>query len=257
MNIALSALVAVAVFASSASAQTSTRERGWLDVNFGIAVAAQDSVTQTFTSLPDRGGEQETYLIGYNVPTGASFDVGGGVMFTNTFGLGVIVQGTASESPADLSIRIPHPAFNNRFANDATETDGKLMRTEGTVHISAMFKAPIRNDKVRVRFYGGPSYFWLTADAVSDITYNQQWNLAGANVVDIRTYDTTGVEQTGWGFHAGGDFAYMFTRVFGLGGFVRYSRGSVEIDDSNVPADGSIDVTTGGLTAGGGIRLRF
>ena len=49
----------------------------------------------------------------------------------------------------------------------------------------------------------------------------------------------------------------MFGRVFGLGGFVRISRGTVTVDDSGVLASEPVDVKVGGLQAGGGIRLRF
>lgn len=248
--------VCVLFFAGSAAAQAK-RERGWLDVNFGVATAAEDSLT-TSTSV-QQSLETATYRVDYSFPRGGEFDFGGGVMFSPILGAGISIVGTATESPALLSVRIPHPLRFNAFGTDSTDTNGKLQRTEGTINLQLMIKAPIQNDKVRVRFYAGPSYFRLTADAVSDIRYLQNFGvLSNLNTVDITEYDTEEVEATGWGFHAGGDVAYMFTKVFGIGGFARYSGGTVTVEDDDVlTVEEPIDVKVGGFQAGGGIRLRF
>jgi hypothetical protein len=232
------------------------RERGWIDVNIGAASAAQTSVTTEF-NVDDGFGELATYRVGYKAPTGAAFDFGGGVMFTDTIGLGVLFAGTAHKSPADLDIRIPHPTAFNRFATDQAPTEGDLDRVEGAAHIQLMFKAPLDDDRVRVRLFGGPSYFRLEADAVSNIRYVQTFNLLGFNEVEIDSYETQKVEETAWGFHVGGDVTWFFSRVFGIGGFARLSRGEVTVEDPDIPADGPIDVKVGGFQGGLGLRFRF
>jgi hypothetical protein len=252
----LCAFVCVLAFAVPTFAQD-RREKGWLDVNFGVATAAEDSIT-TSTDIP-QNEEIGTYRVDYTFPRGASFDFGGGVMFSPILGAGVSIVGTATEAPAELFVRIPHPLRFNAFGTDTSETDGKLARTEGTINLQLMLKAPIQNEKVRVRFFAGPSYFRLTADAVSDIRYRQNYAILGTtNIVNIEEYDVEEVEATGWGFHAGGDVSFMFTRVFGIGGFARFSRGTVTIEDDEVlTVDEPLDVKVGGLQAGVGIRLRF
>ena len=65
------------------------------------------------------------------------------------------------------------------------------------------------------------------------------------------------MEETAWGFHAGGDVTYFFSRVFGIGGFARMSRGEVTIVDDDIPADGPVDVKLGGFQGGLGLRFRF
>lgn len=248
---------ATPVFAQPApTAATPARERGWLDVNIGIASAAEDSLAVS-GSRP-LSLETATFATAYSFPRGADFDLGGGVMFSPVLGVGVSITGTAHEDNAGLAIRIPHPLRFNAFATDADATNDVLTRAEGGIHPQLMVKLPIANDRLRVRFFGGPSYFRLTADAVSRVNYEQTFQILGSgNVVDITTYDTTEVEATGWGFHVGGDLAYMFGRVFGVGGFLRVSRGSVTIEDDAALADGPVDVTVGGFQTGGGIRLRF
>jgi hypothetical protein len=238
------------------SAGTSRHERGWIDVNIGAARAAQESV-RTEVNVDDGSGELATFRVGYNAPTGGAFDFGGGVMLSNSIGLGILFAGTAHKSPAALDIRIPHPTLFNRYANDSAPTEADLDRVEGAAHIQLMFKAPIDDDRLRVRLFGGPSYFRLEADAISDIRYLQTWNLLGFNEVDIDSYETDKVEETAWGFHVGGDVTWFFSRGFGIGGFARLSRGEVTIEDPDIPADGPVDVKVGGLQGGLGLRFRF
>jgi hypothetical protein len=248
-------LICILLFATPVAAQE--RERGWLDVNFGIATAAEDSISTVYSVVQDE--EVATYGVAYEFPRGASFDFGGGVMFTDLLGVGVNFQGTAHMAPAGLVVRIPHPLRFNAFATDADVTQEDLERTEGSINLQLMVKAPIANDKLRVRFFGGPSYFTLKADGISNILYEQDYGLfTTVNIVDITEYETTEVNNSGWGFHAGGDVAFMFTRVFGLGGFARFSRGTVDVSaNSGVLSDEDVDVKVGGFQAGGGIRLRF
>ena len=79
--------------------------------------------------------------------------------------------------------------------------------------------------------------------------------ISSLNIVKIDGYDARVVEGTGWGFHAGADVGYFFSRYAGVGGTLRFSRGSVEMAEplSEKPAK----MTTGGMQFGGGVRLRF
>ena len=92
-------------------------DRGWLDVNFGVAMAAEDGYATAGTRR--LFGETATFAQAYVFPRGASFDVGGGYMVNRIVGLGLNIQGTAHRGVPGLSIRIPHPVFANAFASDA------------------------------------------------------------------------------------------------------------------------------------------
>ena len=241
------------VFAQSASAQS----KGWIDVNFGTASAAEKSLT-TEVNISDGEGEFETFRVGYNFPRGASFDFGGGFMFSRILGAGIQFTGTAHEDTADFSIRIPHPLFFNSHASDSAFTDQKLQRTEGGVNLSLVAALPTNNSSVTVRFYGGPTYFRLKADVINDIRYFHQFGFSpSANSVDITSWTSEEVEETAWGFHAGADLGYFFTNHFGVGGFARVSRGTVTFGTDEYLVDSDIDVKVGGFQAGGGLRIRF
>jgi hypothetical protein len=229
--------------------------RGWIDVNFGVAVAGESRYGSVFEDI--RSQETATFTADYHLPLGAEFDFGGGVMITPSFGLGVSFAGTAHQDEAMLGIRIPHPTRFNVHATDSAPTENKLMRSEGSANIQAMFVSQL-SSRVTTRLYGGPSFFRVRQDAVSNIRYEQFFvSLPPVNEVAIIEYESIVIpfeDATGWGFHVGGDVNIFFTRVFGLGWFAKYSRGTVELPD---PLAGAIELTTGGFQSGGGLRLRF
>lgn len=250
-----SAIVMLSLFCFAARAEA--QSRGWIDVNFGAASSAQKAVTAE-RNIPDGEGEFQTYRVGYNSPTGGAFDVGGGFMFTPVLGFGVQLTGTAHQDSADLSIRIPHPLYFNAHASDSGFTDEKLNRAEGGVNLSIVAAIPSANRNVSVRVYGGPTYFRLEADAVNEIRYLQQFGFfTTANSVEITSWRSEKVEETGWGFHAGADAAYFFSKHFGIGGFARVARGTVTFSTETFTVDEDLDVKVGGFQAGAGLRIRF
>ena len=239
----------LSLLASSARAQDNSK--GWLDVNLGAATAAEDSFTSTkvLTISQEAGGGS----VAYGVPRGGAFDVGGGYMFTPRLGFGVSLAATAHEDAAGLAISVPHPLYFNASARDADVTDSSLTRTEGAWHIQAMLVAA-STPRVRLRLFAGPTYFRAEQEVVTNIRYDQVYQLLGrGNVVDITTYSSAKEVGTGWGFHGGGDLSVFFTRVFGLGGSVRLSRGTVSIQDYG----GTHDISTGGVQINAGVRFRF
>jgi outer membrane protein with beta-barrel domain len=245
-------IVAAVLCLSLATRASAQDEKGWVDVNFGIAQAAEDGYATSLSRTVFR--ETATFGAAYSFSRGASFDFGGGYMFSPVIGLGVNFQGTAHEDPPVLSIRIPHPNFFNAFASDTAIGDTALTRAEGSFNIQAMIVATPNSDRVRVRFFGGPSYFRVTQDTVDDIRYNQVFGILNtSNTVDITTYPFSEAEGTGWGFHGGADVGVFFTRIVGVGGFARFSRGKVHLSDFS----GGYEVDAGGFQTGGGLRLKF
>jgi hypothetical protein len=247
------AFVCVLLAAAPAAAQS----KGWVDVNFGVASSAQKSVTDE-ANIPDFDGELSTFRVAYEAPTGASFDFGGGFMFTRVLGAGIQFTGAAHQGEADLFIRIPHPIYFNGHADDSGSTDEKLNRTEGAVNLSLVAVVPTNNRRLSIRFYGGPTYFRLKADAVDDIRYSQQYSFfTTANNVDITSWTSTEVEETAWGFHAGADLGFFFSNHVGIGGFARITRGTATFTTDEFLVEEDLDVKVGGFQAGGGLRFRF
>ncbi len=243
-----------AVAPAPAIASRRLLERGWLDVNFGAAWSGADLATYVYLDTLYR--EPFALAAAYPEPsTGASFDVGGGVMFSPWIGAGVTVEGAAHEDIVGLGATVPHPYVFDASVVASGATDEALMRTEGAIHLQAVVNA-YQSRRGRVRVFGGPTFFRYEADMVQNIGFEQiAVPFIRAQIVTIDGYRTETTEGTGWGWHVGGDASVFFTRVVGIGGFIRYSRGTLEIDEplSEIPQD----VTVGGLRVGGGLRLRF
>ena len=239
----------------SPSMSQPANEHGWIDVNLGVAASGANAETFTFT---DRiSSEIRAFASLYPKPSrGADFDFGGGYMFTPLVGLGVNITGTAHEDTAAVGVTAPHPFFFNASDTDASLTEHVLLRQEGAFNVQMML-APIRSDRVRLRVFGGPSLFRYRADMVQDVEDSQLASFfSRANLVTITGYESEKAEGSGVGFHVGSDLSWFFSRVVGVGGFARFSHGTVTVDPEPMSQTAQ-DVTVGGFQTGGGLRLRF
>jgi hypothetical protein len=181
-------------------------------------------------------------------------------MITPVFGVGVSFSRTAHEDVATLSARVPHPIFANAYATDEAPTDEVMQRVEGGVNLQAMVVAA-QNERFRFRVFGGPTYFRVEQDAVTAIRYDQEFLfLQPVNAIEITQFDSARIEGTGWGFLAGADASVFFNRIIGVGGFAKFSRGNVDLENTLATAIGDDDlvsVKAGGFQVGGGLRLKF
>ena len=239
---------------ASAFSQTARRGGGWVDVNIGVASSGAGETVFTYETTLYQ--EKLGLAAAYPKPSrGADFDFGGGYMFTPLIGLGVTFSGTAHQDIAGLGISVPHPFFFNASAAASGHTADELMRTEGAANIQLMVVA-FKNRRTVLRVFAGPSHFNYKADMVQDISYSQTApSFSRLNLVDITSYDAVEATGSGWGFHAGADVGVFFSRVVGVGGFIRVSRGTATVAEPMSERNQSI--TVGGIQSGGGLRLRF
>ncbi len=91
---------------------------------------------------------------------------------------------------------------------------------------------------------------------VSGIHYNQVANpVFPINSVAITTFDSQEVSGSAWGFNAGVDVGWFFDRYVGVGGLLRFNKGTVSLTD---PFSGTgVDLKAGHVVFGGGVRFRF
>jgi hypothetical protein len=256
-NVPMITVVCALALAIPAAAQTRV-ERVWLDLSVGSAMAAEDAFAMTASVA--RFEQQADFGAHYHLPRRASFAIGGGVMVGPRIGIGVCVGGVMHEARADLTARVPHPYFVDAFASASGQTDIPMQRIERSVAAHAMLVA-MQTKHVRLRAFGGPSYFHVQQDSVTGLTYNQFYFVRSpTNVVELTDYEFERRDGSGWGFQTGADASVFFTRVLGVGGFAQYSRGSVELENTVATELGQqlrVHVHAGGLQVGGGVRLKF
>jgi hypothetical protein len=94
---------------------------------------------------------------------------------------------------------------------------------------------------------GGPSWFSVGQDVVTDVTVTETYPFDTAAFEGVTSQHRSG---SGAGFNAGADLDFMVRPRVGLGVGVTFSRARLALDDATT-------VTAGGAHVSGGVRLRF
>jgi hypothetical protein len=115
-----------------------------------------------------------------------------------------------------------------------------LKHTEIGTHIKLVYFMPI-GEKMDIALSGGPSFIKVS-HAVPNVSI----------VPNTQSTVLTSPEEGGTaiGVNVGADLIYPLTSRYGVGGFIRYAGGSVDLASIS-------GLKVGGIQAGGGLRLRF
>jgi hypothetical protein len=193
--------------------------------------------------------EARTWTADYSIKSGLAFEAGGGwQLWRNHFAAGTYTRFGDSRE-ALVTGEIPHPFFFDRPRHIAGASPS-LARDEQAVHLSALWVAPVGR-RLEVAVFAGPSVINVSQEMVKEVRYDEEYPYDTATFTQALTDD---VSKTALGFHAGGDVTWLLTPQFGLGGAVRYSHASVELD---TPSGGSVALDAGGAQAMFTIKLRI
>ena len=118
-------------------------------------------------------------------------------MLTPIVGVGINVGGSAHEAQADLTVRVPHPTTSRPSPAPDAQTDIPMQRIERSLNVQVMLVA-LRTPHFRLRAFGGPSYFRIEQDSVTDIVYNQFYFVhSPGNVAELTEYQYSGSPARG------------------------------------------------------------
>ena len=252
MNRFVTALFVVgSVFIASreASAQGAPwSDRGYINVGWGVE-SGSSAMTDTQTSTIYQ--EAATITTSSTFTSGSLFDVGVGIRLWRNLTVGVGYHQEQNDTEGQVTGSIPSPVFFNRpRALSGTEP---LDRKEAATHVNIGWVMPF-SDKFDVMVYGGPSFFRLTQEVISSVVPNE----SGATASTIGSTITTAErKKSQTGYNVGADATYIAwsndSVRLGVGGFVRFSQASVDVDllSTSQPTD------VGGVQFGFGARLRF
>jgi hypothetical protein len=220
------------------------RDRGYISGNAGWQ-ASSATFTDTRTLNLTTGDTEPRHLTAsYEVKAGPMFDMGAAFRLVKNLGIGVAVTRFSLSNDIVLDATVPHPFFFNTQRPVSGTTPGT--REELAIHLDAVYVVP--GKKLQVAIFGGPTFFNAKQAVVSDFTYT-----------DVYPFDnpptfTAGVgaqeSKSVTGFNVGADIGYFFNDVFGVGGVVRFSRGTF------ASSIGDLDLGGPQLSAGVRIRLR-
>ena len=193
--------------------------------------------------------EEGSLDAGYELATGPLFDIGGTVRVWRNLGVGAAVSVFTRDDAASVTARIPHPFFFNRNREINGSKEG-LKREERAVHVQAVWLVPA-NGSFQVMLFGGPTFFKVEQDLVTNVLFSHEYPYDSARFTGTVVVSRT---ESKVGFNVGADLGFYFSKNAGVGWLIRFSRASVDLPSEN---GGSVAVESGGLHAGGGLRLRF
>jgi hypothetical protein len=221
-------------------------DRGYINVGWGVesgSSAMTDSRTSTIYE------ETATINSAATFTSGSLFDVGVGMRVWRNMTLGVGYHQEQNDTDGQLTGSIPSPLFFNR-PRTLNETITGLNRKEQATHVMIGWVMPF-GAKFDVLLSGGPSFFRIEQDAVSNVAIGE----GASSFTTQPTITTSKKSQTG--FNVGADATYILWQNdsvrLGAGGFVRFSKAEV-----NMPMISTEQPTeAGGMQFGFGARLRF
>ena len=225
--------------ARTAHAQQELIKTGFVAVNFGAQSTQRELATSQTSTIYD---ETATITSSQPIHNGPILEIGGGyrVWPNVTVGARFSTFGFGRTSESTVVASIPDPVAYNR-PKTVTQSTSDLTHSEQGMHIQATwFKAV--TPRMDISLSGGPSFIHVSQQLTANVTVPP-----GTQTIVATMEMQSG---TAIGFNVGFDGAFMFNPQYGLGLFVRYTQGTVDL-----PAVTGLKV--GGLQSGLGVRVRF
>ena len=241
--------VGCAGVAQNAHAQTGTwADRGYLNINFGVESGSSSLTDSQNIVIYEEAG---TLTSSTTWTSGSLIDAGFGVRVWRNLTVGVGYHMEDNDTDGALSGSIPSPIFFNRPRQLSQEV--VLERKEAAVHLVFGWVIPF-NEKLDVMVFGGPSFYRLEQDAVSDVEIGEGSSPFNTVVADV---DVSTRKKSLTGYNVGADATYIIwsnddLRI-GAGGFVRFTQAKGDI--LQLATEQSTEV--GGVQFGFGARIRF
>jgi opacity protein-like surface antigen len=243
----LSALAGMMILAWAApAAAQSWSERVVISVNGTYQPATHDFSDRFEFERDFETGSTQT---DYPIKGGFTFDGGVGYRLWKNLGAGVAFSYFTLDDVGHTTSSVPHPLFFNQ-PRTVTGDAPNLTRTERVVHVQAMYLWK-SSGALRLAISGGPSFFTVEQDLVTDIAVSQSYPFDTATFASATT---TRAKASKPAFNVGADVMWMFAPNVGVGGIFRFSKASVDLD---APGGRTASVDAGGGYAGGGVRLIF
>jgi hypothetical protein len=197
--------------------------------------------------------ESSTVTSSSTFTSGSLFDVGVGLRVYRNVTVGVAYHQEQNDTDGTVTGSIPSPIFFNkpRTLSGSESLDRKEMAT----HLVIGYVWPI-SSKLDVMVFGGPSFFRLTQDVISDVKPNES---EATSTTISATITKTERAKSVTGFNAGLDATYIVwsndSVRLGAGGFLRFTQASTDVQMLDAGSSQPTDV--GGVQFGFGGRIRF
>jgi hypothetical protein len=231
-----------------AHAQAGTwSDRAFLDVNAGKQLTGKPFEEHLAPIIYSERGSITVPHLGNARWT--TIDFGGGVRVWKSVGAGATYTRLGYTEDVTVAALVPNPVLFNQTRAASKLTP--LQRNETALHLHGLYVIPV-TPRIDVMVAGGPSLISLSQDLVSGLELSE-----GAEpyvTVAVGNVQTVTRTERILGFNGSAGVTYFVTPLVGVGGTIRYSSGSVAMEQ----ADGrSIDLSRAGFQVSFGARVRF
>ena len=232
-------LVFCALAAPRAFAQMKWTDKGFANINIGGQSGSHDVATTTTFVVYDEDAHINTTQ---KTGGGFLFDINGGYKVWSNLVVAVGYTFMSDSTDGAVTATIPDPAVFDHLRT-VTTTANDLKHTENALNFMGVWMVPV-TDKVDVGISFGPTVFFVKQELPDTIQFTEP----GPTVTGLTTKD---ISKTAGGVNFGVDVTYLLTKKMGVGGLLRYTWGSVDLE-------GATDsLTVGGFQIGVGARYRF
>jgi len=232
-------LVFCALAAPRAQAQMKWTDKGFANINIGAQSGSHDVATTTTFEVYDEDAQVNTTQ---KTGGGFLFDLNGGYKVWNNLVAAVGYTFMSDSADAAVTASIPHPDVVGQPRIVSTTADN-LSHAEHAINLMGVWMVPV-TDKVDVGVSFGPTIFIVKQELPDTLTFTEP----GPNVTGLTKKN---VNKTTAGINFGVDVTYLLTKNTGIGGILRYTWGSVDLDGAQD------SLTVGGFQIGVGARYRF
>ena len=200
----------------------------------------------------DRYFEQGSFTFEREIPQSVIFDFGAMVRVWRGLYAGGALSIFDQAGAGTVTARVPHPLEFNKPRTTAGEIADANRREFGQ-HITVGWAIPASGGLDFI-LSGGPSFFNTQQLFVTRLNFSLQDEVFPFEELAFPRADTEIQRENAIGYNAGVDMTWRLNKRIGLGLLVRYSAGKKEfIPTGALP----VEVTAGGLHAGGGVRVLF
>jgi hypothetical protein len=246
------ALIAAVLAGASQPAQaqgTPWEDRVFVNLSFGVDTGTTSIAENRSFVLY---GETGTLQANSDYGSFPIFDIAVGARLFQNVGVAIAYHTGGTKGDGTISGTVPHPVFFDR-SRAFTDSFNDADRDEHATHLQIGWMAPL-SDKFDLFIYGGPSFFNVTQELVTDLGLVENGPPYTTITLQPRIER---LKSNSVGYNLGVDSTYFLYTAerfrLGLGGFLRFTGATAEFDiDGN-----TIETDAGGVQFAVGARLRF
>jgi len=242
-------LIGICALTFTAVSPAGAQERLRLSANIGQQASTTTvSQEQSF----DRYFEQGSFTFEHTIPQSLIYDFGAMVRVWRGLYAGGALSVFDQSGAGTVTARVPHPLQFNKPRTTTGEIADANRREFGQ-HITVGWAIPASGGLDFI-LSGGPSFFMTEQLFVTRLNLSLQDEVFPFDELEFPQADTETRRENVLGYNGGVDMTWRINKRIGLGLLVRYSTGKKEfIPTGALP----VEVTAGGLHAGGGLRVLF